>query len=1291
MKSIHSSKILYLSFICRLIAIVLLVTLAGRSYSGNYTRHVDLKWTGLKSYYIDSTTSLKVAAFAGAYYAEETGFLPVFKTTYNPSGFAGDCKVTLVNAVYQAADKLWNAGFEGNMLVSDSVIPHSEMNEVRKSYSVVAWLVPLRLNSKTRQLEQLVSFDLVFTMIPAKTGTKQVTAYVKNSVLSQGDWYKFSVEKTGIYRITYAEMQSSGIDMKSVNPENIRLYGNPGGMLPQANFAFRYDDLQENAIRVVTANPGKFAQGDYILFYGTSPVPVIYNYAFKSFEHVANNYADKTSYFLNFDMGPGKRIGVSEQPAEPENHTSTTFTDFVYYENDQYNLLKSGNVWFGDRLDNLRQTFALPVFSFPNAELSQPATIRYCIAGKSLLTSTFNIMVNDVAVSNPVCEKPIDDNHFARLINDRKSFVLSGNEARVSVRYNLPNSSSLGWLDYIEMNVRRSLVFTGGQMPFADPATSGPGFITKFTLSGVPAGIQIWDVTDPLNVNTLNASISGDQLNFKIATDVLRRFVSTDNSQFHTALFVEKVSNQNLHAIGIADMIIVAPDEFLSQARRLAKFHTSHDNFSVIVVSVKQVYNEFSSGSPDVTALRDFMRMLYNRAPSGITPSYLLLFGDGSYDNKNRLDVNTNFIPTFQTEESIDNLNSYGTDDYFGMYGENEGFGAYGSIDIGIGRFPVSTAEQAKIAVDKTIYYARNSPKNLGDWRNTICFVGDDEDSSLHIEQADGYATTVVTKHKEYNVNKIYIDAFKQVSVPGGQRYPEVNTAINQQVDKGALLINYTGHGGGVGWAHERILELSDINSWDNLDKMPVFVTATCEFSRFDDPSNLSAGEQVFLNPNGGGVALFTTTRIANAGQNEYLNRSFYDTVFSSKNGVYPRLGDIMAYSKNDNSQSSTIRNFVLLGDPALTMAYPANKVVTTSVNNVDVSALPDSVKALSHISLTGIVAGQDGNKLTGFTGSLYVKVFDKQETYTTLGNDPKSPKMEFMLQKNILYQGRATVTNGDFVVSFIVPKDIDYHFGFGKISYYAENGSIDAGGYYDNLLIGGSEGNLSADNQGPQIDLYMNDKSFLPGDIVGVSPTILAYLHDESGINTVGNGIGHDILATLDSNTTQTYVLNDFYQADKDSYQQGVVRYRFFNLPEGPHSIKLKVWDVYNNSSEAVINFVVSNSIRIAINEVLSYPNPCSFATPVNITFKHNLFDAKVNVKIDIFNLSGMLVKTIGPLPVESGGYTVGPIQWDGRDASGSDVRGGMYIYRIRAIDHNNIVTEKSGKMIVVRNYKPL
>jgi hypothetical protein len=940
----------------------------------------------------------------------------------------------------------------------------------------------------------------------------------------------------------------------------------------------------------------------------------------------------------------------------------------------------------GERLDNLRPAFDLPVFTFPNADLSVPANISYSVAGQSKANSSFTISVNENVVSSPTMGFIDSEFLFARYLTEKKSLTLTVPQAQVNIRYNLPNSTSKAWLDYVEMNVVRHLIFTSGQMPFADQGSVGKNFVTKFTLSNAPANLEIWEVTDPLNVNIVNAGISGNKREFTLATDSLRRFIASDQSQYFTVSFVGKVPNQNLHALQKADMVIVAPEVFLSEARRLARYHTTEDNLVVAVVALPQIYNEFSSGAPDATAIRDFMRMLYNRNPAGELPSYLLLFGDGSYDNKNRLTSNTNFIPTFQTKESLHLVNSFATDDYYGIYGNSEGSGANGSIDIGIGRFPVLSQQQAKTAVDKTIYYAKNSKHNLGEWRNSICFVADDEDNDLHLKQAEQLSTSVWTGHREYNLDKIYLDAFKQESFPGGQRYPTVNEAINQHVDKGSLIVNYTGHGGEVGWAHERVLELSDISSWNNIDKLPVFITATCEFSRFDDPARTSAGEQVFLKPDGGGVALFTTSRIANAGNNVELNQSFYDTVFSSNQGKLPRLGDIMAFCKNDNTSAASIRNFVLLGDPAIRLAYPENKVVTTEVNGHAITASTDTVNALSNVTIAGIIQDPGGNKLDNFNGEISVKVFDKPTKISTLGNDPKSPPWRFELQKSLLYQGKATVANGDFSISFIVPKDIDYSYGFGKISYYAENGITDAGGYYDSLLIGGGGINNGNDTLGPEIALFMNDESFNSGDIVGESPRLLAFLSDNSGINTVGNGIGHDIVAVIDGNTNQSFVLNDYYQSDLDNYTKGTVHYRFFDLPEGPHTLTLKAWDVYNNSSEATIDFVVSKSIQLSVNKVLVYPNPCKFTDMLNFIITHNLFDNELEVKVDIFNLSGSLVKTIGLLILQSDGYTAGPIQWDGRDNSGNNVRAGMYIYRLRAKDRNDVYSEKSGKIIVVR-----
>jgi hypothetical protein len=654
---------------------------------------------------------------------------------------------------------------------------------------------------------------------------------------------------------------------------------------------------------------------------------------------------------------------------------------------------------------------------------------------------------------------------------------------------------------------------------------------------------------------------------------------------------------------------------------------------------------------------------------------------------------------------------SYLTDDYFGLLDESEGLYCNGNLDIGIGRFPVRTLQHAKDAVEKIERYAskknlapgnkdpetgRNAISNYADWRNWICFIGDDKDNNLHLTQADMLATKVDTSNRQYDVDKIYFDAYKEYSTPGGQRYPDVTAAINQRVEKGALIVNYTGHGGEVGWSHERVLEISDINKWGNKYNMPVFTTATCEFSRLDDPERISAGELVFLNPNGGGIALFTTTRLSFANSNFALNDSFYNYVFKKKNGKYPKMGDIIRQSKVANGSNQYIRNFVLLGDPAMELAYPEYNVVTTEINGKKVTeGKPDTLKALTEIKIKGMIADDNGNKLPGFTGIVYPGIYDKAVSITTLGNDAESlPVRTFTLQKNIIYKGMARVSKGEFEFSFIVPKDIAYKYGKGKISYYAA-GTIDstakeytdANGCYEGIIIGGSGDTASADTKGPQIKLYMDNTSFVSGGRTGTNPLLLAYIKDESGINTTGNGIGHDITAVLDNNTENTIVLNDYYETDADKYTSGKINYYFSDLSAGKHTLRLKVWDVYNNSSEAGITFYVENSYKI-----FCYPNPLVYYSGVkqttNLCFEHNysLKDVNVRLKIEVSDMLGRKVKSIDKTVSDGVEYEQNVYrsvyEWDGLDDNNERLKPGIYLFRLTATNSSGLNASGGGKI---------
>ncbi len=1131
---------------------------------------------------------------------------------------------------------------------------------------------------------RLKSFTIDLVYIPGKVNEQNLksSAYSTHSVLAQGNWYKIQLDKTGIYKLTYAEIKAMGVDMSTVKPKSIRLFGNGGGMLPEANNIVRYDDLAENAIQVVTAVADVFAPGDYILFYGTAQNKIIYNKVTRIFEHSLNLYSNYTYYFLNFDGGDGLRIDRLEQSTQTPTYTCTNFTEGVFYEKELLNFINSGKDWVGERMDAGSPLFELPEFSFPNITAGKQASIRYRVTARSSAVSSFTVKVNSIPVGSPMCGTYGLYSYATERI-ETKSFTPGSEKTKVALLYN-GGGTSIGWLDWVELNIIRDLKFTGGQMQFADPSSIAAGAVTDFQLQSSNSNVTIWEVTDPVHVKKVAADFQGNINSFRLPTEILRQFVAWDNTSFLTAKFTEKVENQDLHGIAATDMLIVTYKDFVDQANRLAEHHRTFDGLSVTVATNEQIYNEFSSGAPDVTAIRDFARLLYNRAESGKKLRYILLFGDGSFDYKDRVPNNTNRVLTFQTKESLNSVYSYASDDFFCLLDASEGNNAVGLMDVGIGRFPVNNAAEAKNAVDKSIFYATNSKNSLGDWRNKLCFVADNGNSNTHFRQVEKQIVPLIEKIAPvYNLDKLYIDAFKQVSTSAGSRCPDINTAIGTNIANGVLLMNYTGHGGETGWADEGILTIREINSWTNYNRLPVFITATCEFSRYDNPGMVSAGEFVFLNPVGGGIALFTTTRLANAGTNIELTLHFYDTLFSKYNGEYPRFGDVIAYAKNrmGSGDASLIRNFVLLGDPALRMAYPENNVITTQINGRDIETASDTVAAMMPVEISGIVADESGNKISGFNGEVDVKVFDKARTLMTLGTAPGDYPAPYTVQQNYIYQGRATVTNGDFKVNFIVPRDIDYSFGSGKISYYAQSGLSDAHGFSDKLIIGGS-GDESADNAGPMISLFMESLDFKDGGHTGSAPILLAKLSDENGINTVSSGIGHDIVATIDGDNSTSIVLNSFYSADLDSYKSGAVAYKFSQLTEGPHTLTLKAWDVFNNSSVETINFTVDKNEQISITSMKVFPNPTR--DEVKVDFETNLFDSKVEAYLEIFNINGSLICKTESETFLSQGNTPNQLLWNGRTSSGAAVPPGVYLISVRAANGKS-ETVKANKLMKV------
>ena len=714
-------------------------------------------------------------------------------------------------------------------------------------------------------------------------------------------------------------------------------------------------------------------------------------------------------------------------------------------------------------------------------------------------------------------------------------------------------------------------------------------------------------------------------------------------------------------------MVIIYHPDFVNEARRLAEHRADHDDLNVSIVTIEQVYNEFSSGSKDPTAIRNFARLLFER---GTQFRYLLLLGDGSFDTRNMYELGGDFIPTFQND-SFNPLFAFPADDYYAILESNIATNPLsGRLNIAIGRLPVNTVEEAGAVIDKIVNYDSN-PLTFTNWRNQLVFVGDDQDRGLHLDDVNRIADQIGTANPGFNLEKIYLDAFPQVSTPGGARFPSVNEAINTSLFKGTLIVTYLGHGGPNGWAQERILNISDILSWENKDRLPIFITATCSFGGYDDVNFTSAGEEVILNDKGGAVALLTTTRAVFASSNATLTRNVLEQLFSRNENQVPTLGEAMSTAKNSVSTSTNTnsRKFTLLGDPAQTLAIPEFGVRTEKINGKPVAEMvDDTIRALQRVTLEGAILDGNGAVFESFNGKIFPTVFDKKVSAFTLGQDDDSPVRNFTVQKNVLFKGRSTVSNGRFSFTFVVPKDINYTFGPGKISYYAadENQLADAGGAFEQVIIGGTDPNAIADNQGPDIEVFMNSEDFVFGGITDENPILLVKLEDENGINVVGNSIGHDLEGTLDQNTQNTLLLNDFYEAELDDHTKGTARFPLSSLEEGRHEIRVKAWDVANNSSEGYTEFVVANSAEIALRHVLNYPNP--FTDRTCFQFDHNIKGQELEVLIHIFTVSGRLVKTLEKVIFADGAIRLDDcIEWDGRDDYGDKLSRGIYLYKVK------------------------
>ncbi|MGC4128443.1 MAG: type IX secretion system sortase PorU [Bergeyella sp.] len=1260
-------------------------------FSATYAQNVKIDWQGSTT--IDyGTEKTVIPFFTNAGYSYQNGV--VYFSMENKNS---DKLMKAQNLVWEKITKKDFFDINPYLLpAKDDFSASSYYNKYDNSTSSSISVAALKMDNN--EVYRLVSFEIV-----PETNLKQKAvqrAGTTENPLKSGNIYKIKVDKSGIFKITSNFLRSIGITPSSVNPQNMRIYGNGGLMLPEFNTDFRFSAVQENAIQVSGEEDGVWNEEDYALFYAQGPHGYnLYDYSngdgYKRTEtrtdqsnNFTNIYEDYSYYFITFDHGEGKRVQEEDVPL-----ASQVFTKYDAYQvlnEEKLNLMKFGRIWTGDSFTtNQDITFNLNTAIETADIIKFRANIISYNALNDKVTFSINGQRNTTTSVN-------SEEAYSTLFYNGNISNLSGNQLTISINPDISvNPNGKFYLNYAEVQYREALNYNGQQMNFREYSIlEGSGLGYAFSISNASGMEQVWDVSDVTNAKRkVNKSGSGSVFSFgyTASSEIFNNeFVAFNHSSAYTPGYVGKIENQDLAGLQNIDYLMITSPEFLGQAQRLADYYQG--KYNVAVVDVNKIYNEFSSGSKDITAIRDFTTKL--NTPSG-TLKYIFILGDTSYDFRGRVVPGADIIPLYQSEESGSLERSYITDDYYGMTKPQTSARLWDILpDIPVGRLPAASAAEAKLLIDKTLAYnnsltGQSTP--FGEWRMKLDFVVDDDygaTTPFHTTVNNALITNFESgsTRKEYNIKKLYLDSFPAQIAAGGQRYSQVNQAIMNDMGN-SLFMFYFGHGGTNGWAQERVLTLDEIQNFSNYNniysRFPLVSTITCEFTLWDDPKTSSSGEQLIKSSQGGAATLITSSRKIGVTYGEKMTTIFINNIFALENDEFLNLGDAFLKAKISYGKEINHLRVNFLGDPAGKLSRPKRQLV---INEVE-SPVPGQIRALDFIKVKGQVNKADGTLDEGFSGRVVINIFDKKLTKTTLNNDsdPKMlPKLTYQEEGSPIVKASGTVVNGIFTVEFYVPKDINYEIGEGRILAYADNKVRDV---FNNQVqnVGGINPDGINDDTPPVAKLYMNNTNFADGGITDQNPMLLACVTDDKGINSTGSGIGHDITTYLDGEIINTVVLNNFYFSGEGNgcsnpnladYQKGVVTYPFKNLTPGEHQLTFKIWDINNNSTTETLNFIVKDETEqnLIINRLLNWPNP--FTDKTYVQFEHNCDDI-LDVNVQIFTITGRLVRTISTSvtaePFLEGYRTPRTaIEWDGKDDYGDTVGKGTYIFKIFAKSQN-------------------
>ena len=1119
---------------------------------------------------------------------------------------------------------------------------------------------------------------IIITILSLASSWSATSQYAAHSQLSSGRWVKIKVEQSGVYRLTASALA----DMGFTDPSKVSVHGYGGWILDEDFSKGTYlDDVPAIPI---------WRDSESIYFYAKGPVKWEYNAYDRRFSHTNNPYSTAGYYFVT----DATDVLNMETQASVEGAVRqiSTFDDYQVWETESVAVNESGRQLFGESFT----TTTSRDFSFTVPGITQDdAIITMRFIAKTSSRTPVTLDVGDERLNLSI-SAPVQYETYTAAVADSGSIVWRGEKnerVNINVTYGKSGDEN-AHLDYIRFQMRRALRLYDSQTAFR--STDAIGNVSRFQVGDASSSTIVFEITDTQAPKLVSTTLDGNTLSFSIsASSQLREFVAFDKDRLNnTPIIVGEINPQDLHGMELPNMVIIVPNAFTSQAERLAEEHRKRDGLKVAVINPEAIYNEFSSGMPEATAYRRMLKMFYDRSTDTDALQYLLLFGDGAFDNRGlthewsqNSSLLSNMLLTYQSENSI-NIYSYTSDDYFGVLEDNSGRNlASDRMCIGIGRLPVRTYTEARAAVDKIISYMDNTLP--GDWKNNITFMADDgsnadTDKQIHMRQANELAQIVQENYPEFRINKLYFDAYTKERTGGNASYPDVENNLQKQLRNGLMVLNYVGHGNTTSLSDEHVVTQSAIQQY-NYPYLPLWITATCDFTRFDALST-SAGESVFLNKKSGGIALFTTTRTVFSGNNANINRALINNLFEKdENGKHLTLGTIIRNAKQALSGDDNKLKFLLIGDPALRLAYPDYEIAVTKINGTPIGeAGTPTIRALERVTVSGEVRTPSGVKDPQFSGSLDITVFDSQQAITTLDNFGTGTHFTYTDYPNTLYIGNDSVQQGEFSFTFTVPKDISYSNDFGKMNLYAFNAtdSIEAHGSFRDFCVGGTSDTGSNDEAGPEIRyLYLNDTTFVDGGKVNTTPLFVASLWDASGINITGSSIGHDMMLIIDNQVVKSYNLNDYYQLSGEE-GTGLVIFSIPELELGVHTAEFKVWDVLNNSTTQTFSFEVVDDLKPQLIKLYAAPTPAR--EQVTFYLHHNLPESQLNVRIEVFDMAGRL-RWNHEETGSSEAFKAYQLTWNLEGNNGTRLRPGIYIYRASLSSGKSKTVTDANKMIIL------